>query len=115
MGVSIPSYPHTPNKHIPRSSHLIREVLTQGIVNAIDSTGMTAEEIRQRYRTFRRGYVRELRNGAPFGLDRLLAICESVGLFPVIAFQPTHKEQAKVMRDMLNKLLDEHDAMEEAA
>ncbi|WP_165419683.1 hypothetical protein [Rhizobium leguminosarum] len=51
-----------------------------------------------RYPTFRKGYLAEMKAGTLFGEKRLMAICEAIGLFPVVSFVDTTRQQATVLQ-----------------
>jgi len=91
------SIPITPDPNRCQSSIRICETLTSAILERVDEFDLTPMEIQDRYPTFRKGYLAEMRAGTLFGEKRLMAICEAIGLFPVISFVNSAYVQEKWM------------------
>jgi len=83
------SRPCIPNPYIPVSVSQMKDRLGEAIVRRIEKDGITAAEIGRRYRSVRAGDISKIRQGdwALFGINRLVAIAETIGVQVEIVVQ----------------------------
>jgi hypothetical protein len=91
------SIPISPDKNRCQSSIRFCEALTARILKKVDEFGLTPTEIQDRYPTFRKGYLAEMRAGTLFGEKRLMSICEAIGIFPYPAYAETERQQIAML------------------
>ncbi len=91
------SIPISPDKNRCQTSTRVCEVMTAAILARVDEFKLSPLEIQARYPTFRKGYLSAMQTGTLFGEKRLMAICEAIGLFPIITFVDTARQQASVL------------------
>jgi len=93
--------PISPELYRPTSALLLQEQLTQAILDHIDATGLRpgqiTSQIMKKYPTFRLCYIREMRAGTLFGINRLLSICEALGIFPTFTLTHSQRQQAAML------------------
>lgn len=91
------SIPINPDKNRCQTSIRFCKALTARILAKVDEFGLSPTEIQDRYPTFRKGYISEMRDGTIFGEKRLFAICEAIGLFPYPEYAETQRQQTALL------------------
>lgn len=74
--------PTTPSKYSPDSARRMKEELGDAILAHMRRHNLTSIDIYRRYKSVRPADIREIEAGGAsfYGLNRLLAICEALGI-----------------------------------
>lgn len=91
------SIPISPDKNRCQTSVKFCRALSKRILAKVDEFGLSPTEIQDRYPTFRKGYLAEMRDGTVFGEKRLFAICEAIGIFPYPEYAETQRQQTALL------------------